>query len=253
MYQLGLVSVSFRSSPVETVVQAAVQAGLGCIEWGSDVHCPPEDEQRQQQIAALQKCYGIGCCSYGTYFRLGIHPVEELPAYIRAAKNLGTDVLRLWAGHQSPWDFTAQDKEKLFADSKAAAKMAEQAGVKLCLECHKKTYTETAESALELLQTVDSPAFGMYWQPNQSRSIAENLENAAALKDYVNRIHVFQWKGKEKYPLDRGLEEWRQYLQILPRELPLLLEFMPDDSLSSLDREADTLRRLTLRIYQEEP
>jgi len=248
MYQLGLVSVSFRQESAENVIKAAAQAGLSCIEWGSDVHAPCDDEMGLQEIALLQKQYGITCCSYGTYFRLGLNGIEELPAYIRAAKLLGTDTLRLWAGKQSPWDFSQEDKEKLFTDSKAAAKMAEEAGVTLCLECHMKTYTETAETALELVQAVDSPAFRMYWQPNQRRSMEENIENAKLLKDYVNHIHVFQWKLKERFPLAEGMDEWKTYLSQFTGHRHLLLEFMPGNTLAELPTEAASLRRIVERM-----
>ena len=139
----------------------------------------------------------------------------------------------------------AEEKEKLFADSKAAASLAEQAGVKLCLECHKKTYTETAEAALELLTVVNSPAFEMYWQPNQSRSQEENVANARALKNYVNHIHVFQWKEKERFSLEEGLEEWKAYLGEIPGDRCLLLEFMPNDTLEELPTQTAALRKLT--------
>ena len=244
MKQLGLVSVSFRPESPETILKAAKDAGLGCIEWGSDVHAPCGEPEKLEEIRTLQSVYGISCCSYGTYFRLGVTPLEELPAYIQAAKTLGTNILRLWAGKQSPWDFSAEDKARLFADSKAAAEMAEQAGVVLCLECHMKTYTETAESALELMQAVNSPAFRMYWQPNQHRSVEENVANAQALRDYVNHVHVFQWKGKERFSLAEGAEEWKTYLAAFGPEHALLLEFMPDDNIATLKSEADALRQI---------
>ena len=41
-YQCGLVSVSFRPNSPEEILIAMQKAGLTCIEWGSDVHCPPE-------------------------------------------------------------------------------------------------------------------------------------------------------------------------------------------------------------------
>ena len=244
MDRRGLVSISFRQENPETIIKAAKAAGLSCVEWGSDVHAPWDDESCLQRIAELQREYGMSCCSYGTYFRLGITPLEELPGYIRAAKLLGTDTLRLWAGKQSPWEFSQEDKEALFADSRAAAKLAEEAGVTLCLECHMKTYTETAESALELLQEVDSPAFRMYWQPNQKRTVEENVANAQKLKSYVNHIHVFQWKGKARFPLEVGLEEWKTYLAQFAGDHHLLLEFMPGDTIAELPREAAALRKI---------
>ena len=41
MYEnIGLVSVTYRRLPAEAVVRLAKDAGLACIEWGSDVHVP---------------------------------------------------------------------------------------------------------------------------------------------------------------------------------------------------------------------
>ena len=41
-YNLGLCSVSFRKHTPEEILRAMKDAGLSVIEWGSDVHCPPE-------------------------------------------------------------------------------------------------------------------------------------------------------------------------------------------------------------------
>jgi len=116
------------------------------------------------------------------------------------------------------------------------------------LECHMKTYTETAETALVLVQAVDSPAFRMYWQPNQRRSMEENIENAKLLKDYVNHIHVFQWKLKERFPLAEGMDEWKTYLSQFTGRRHLLLEFMPGNTLAELPTEAASLRRIVERM-----
>jgi hypothetical protein len=62
-------------------------------------------------FAALQQEYGIACCSYGTYFRLGVTPLCELAQYIKAAKILGTVILRLWCGNKNSQDYT--EKENL--------------------------------------------------------------------------------------------------------------------------------------------
>ena len=99
-YKLGLVSVSFRALSPERTLSAVKQSGLSCIEWGSDVHAPKDDIKGLEDIARLQKEYGIVCSSYGTYFRLGVIPVKELEDYIKAAGILGTDILRLWCGNK---------------------------------------------------------------------------------------------------------------------------------------------------------
>lgn len=240
-YNFGLVSVSFRPYSPEEILIAMKNAGLTCIEWGSDVHCPPE---KAEEIAALQEKYGITCCSYGTYFRLGVTPIEELPAYITAAKILGTDILRLWCGNKDSGEHTENEKAALFAACKQAAKIAEESGVVLCMECHINTYTNTKESALELMQAIDSPAFRMYWQPSQYVSETENLAYAKLLAPYSEHLHVFNWKWEEKFPLADGADTWKQYLACFPRNKHLLLEFMPDGKLETLAREARALKEI---------
>lgn len=240
----GLVSISFRPLTVEQLAAVTAEAGLSCIEWGSDVHAPYDDTARLQEIVALQQRYGLTCCSYGTYFRFGKDDVAQLPGYIHAAKTLGTNILRLWCGEKNPDEYLPEEKEKLFADCKAAATIAEGEGVILCLECHNWTYTQTKEGALELMEYVNSPAFRMYWQPNQFRTIEENIAYATLLAPYTTHIHVFQWKGKEKFPLSDGVEEWRRYLKCFEGEHALLLEFMPDNEVATLPQEAATLRKI---------
>lgn len=237
----GLVSISFRPLDYEQIITQTKKAGLECIEWGSDVHAPCRDTKRLESIAEMQKKVGIFCSSYGTYFRLGTDDTQELPLYIRAAKILGTDILRLWCGSKSTDEYTQEEAQQLFNECKKAAAIAEDAGVTLCLECHSNTYTETKEGALKLMQASCSPAFKMYWQPNQMRSVSENLEYARALAPYITHIHVFQWKGKERFPLASGIAEWKNYLKEIGGEHTLLLEFMPDDRIESLAQEAKAL------------
>ena len=239
-HELGLVSVSFREHTPAEILTAMQSAGLTCIEWGSDVHCPPE---KAAEIAALQKEYGITCCSYGTYFKIGTTPMEELQSYLDAARTLGTTVIRLWCGSKNSEDYREGEKEQLFSLCRQAAATAEKSGVTLCMECHNNTYTNRKEAALELMEAVNSPAFRMYWQPNQYRTQEENLAYAKLLAPYTTHIHVFHWQGKEKYPLQDATDIWRAYLAFF-KDNTLLLEFMPDGKLETLETEAAALREI---------
>lgn len=241
-FRQGLVSVSFRQHTPREILEAMRTAGLSCIEWGSDVHAPCRDTARLSVLAALQNEYGIECCSYGTYFRLGETPLAELTDYIAAAKCLGTDVLRLWCGRKSGADFTEDEKSALLEQCKEAASIAEANSVTLCMECHKKTFTERCEDAVWLMQAVGSPHFRMYWQPFQWLEPQENLQIAKALAPYAVHLHVFNWRGEEKLPLFDAADTWRDYLSAFSKPRTLLLEFMPDGKLETLCREADALR-----------
>lgn len=244
-YKLGLCSVSFRNKTAEEILIAMKKCGLNFIEWGSDVHAPKDDIKRLEEIAELQKKYDVKCSSYGTYFRIGVTPEEELKGYIKAAKILGTDILRLWCGDKNSEDYSAGEKELLFGECKVAAKIAETEGVTLCMECHNNTYTNAKDSALELMRAVETKHFRMYWQPNQFKNEEENIQYAKQISPYTENIHVFNWKGNEKYPLADAKDIWKSYLSCFDDDKNLLLEFMPDDKIETLQGEADALKEIT--------
>lgn len=249
MYQLGLVSISFREHSPKELITAVKKAGLSCIEWGSDVHAPCDDEARLHEIAAAQQAAEISCCSYGTYFRFGKDSPVELLNYIKAAKILGTNIIRLWCGTKGSDEYTADELEALYTNCRKAARIGEENGVVFCMECHNGTVTDRKESALALMQAVDSPAFRMYWQPNQLRPQEENMAYAKLLSSWTEHLHVFNWDCPnggplEKYPLVEAVDTWKGYLTRIPGEHCLLLEFMPDDKLETLRTEADALRKI---------
>lgn len=247
MYTCGLVSVSFRQNTVEEIVHAVKEAGLSCIEWGSDVHAPCQDTEKLYRIHDLCQRENIGICSYGTYFRLGQSPLSELSSYIDAAGILGTKILRLWCGVKGYGEYTESEWALLIRDCKAAAKMAEEKSVILCLECHHHTATDCVEGTLRLMKEVDSAHFKMYWQPNQYRTQDENVDYARQIAPYVTHIHVFNWDGDHRYPLGDGAEMWKEYLATWKDGHTLLLEFMPDDSINSLQEETKALLQIAGR------
>lgn len=243
-YELGLVSISFRGHSPEEIIKAVKEAGLSCVEWGSDVHAPCRDTEKLREIARLQREYGIRCSSYGTYFTLGRTPLTELVDYIAAAKILGTNILRLWGGTQKGEDMTAEERSAFTNICREAAAIAEEHGVILCLECHMRSITETPAYGVALMEAVNSSAFRMYWQPFQWLDPEGSLSVAKAYAPYAEHIHVFNWKGSQKLPLSEAAEDWKRYLTAFTVPRTLLLEFMPDDRLETLPVEAEALRAI---------
>ena len=243
-YELGLVSVSFRPYSPKEILEAAKEAGLSCIEWGSDIHAPCADIARLKEIAAMQKEYGIYCSSYGTYFRLGETPTEKLVDYIHAAKILGTDILRLWCGKKSGKEMGEEERRNMLSVCRSAAQIAQQHEVTLCLECHYNTFTENPDDAVWLMNTVSSSNFRMYWQPFQYQSAKENIANAMKIAPFAEHIHVFHWEGDRMLPLADAVAQWREYMKKFSGPRTLLLEFMPKGTTAELTTEADALRMI---------
>ncbi len=242
--KIGLVSVSFRQNTPREIIEACSALGISAIEWGSDIHAPADNMSRILEIAKLQVEYGIKCSSYGTYFRVGVNKTEDIYAYIKAARLLGTHILRIWSGNKASSDCDENDRAALFAECKRLAEIAEGENVTLCTEFHGGTYTDTAKSTLELLEAVNSESFKTYWQPNQYRTVGENLSWAEMVSDVTENIHVFNWESNKKYPLSDAEDVWRQYMSLFSGKQYALLEFMPDGKIESLRAEAEALRHI---------
>lgn len=252
MFKSGVVSVSFRPNSVDEIIKAASEAKLTLIEWGSDVHAPAGDVQLSEKIKADSEASGIKTVTYGSYFRVGVTPNEEFPKYLESAKALGASVIRIWA-YRSVKATEGEEWDKVVSDAKEICKMAEPYGIKVCLECHNGSITEDYRTALAFLKDVNHELFGMYWQPNQLKSLEYNIDAAKALAPYVEALHVFHFINNEKAPLSKGASDWEKYLAIFKDALgekciPAYLEFMPDDKIETLGREAATLNALLLKF-----
>ncbi len=244
MIKSGLVSISFRPYTPLEIMQACIDSGLKYIEWGSDVHAPADDLQKIQDIVNLQKQYGIECCSYGTYFRVGKDSVEDIRKYITAAKALGTNVLRIWCGTESSCDYSECQTQELIDDCKALAAIAAEENVTLCTEFHPGTFTDCHEKVLMLCDAVNSPNFKTYWQPNQHEDLAWNIKSSMSVAPIATNIHVYNWAGSSRYPLAEAAQEWQKYFNAFDGSHFALLEFMPDDKIETLKSEASALKTI---------
>ena len=240
---LGLVSVSFRNLTIEEIITEVKKLNLTHIEWGSDIHAPVLAYENADKICKLCKESGISV-SYGTYFRFGKNPVEEIRDYIKTAKTLGAKILRVWCGVKGHAEYTEEELNNIYDDCKKASLIAQQEGVILATECHNWTLTDCKESAIKLLNAVNSPSFKTFWQPNQFKTFEENLDYAKAVAKNTITVHCFNWKDSEKRPLLNAINEWKAYASCFNNDTPFLLEFMPDDSLQSLRVEANTLNNI---------
>ncbi len=254
MFRTGLVSISFRQNTVEEIVAAVREAGLQEIEWGSDVHVLPGNEQRTAAVRELMEQNGLRTAAYGSYYELGksTNPQADFAPYLQTAIWLGAPVIRIWAGNKDSAQLSEAEWDALANEARLLARMALEQGVKISLECHPYTLTDDYEASLRFLQLVDCEGLTMYWQPNQNCSFAYNLLAAKALAPDTTNLHVFSWDMVngvlERYPLSRHQERWKEYLNIFAStggSHALLLEFMHDDRLETLKETAATLLEWT--------
>ncbi len=245
----GVCSVSFRNHSPEEIIDAVAEAGLDGIEWGSDVHVAPGDIENAKRITALMKEKGLKNLSYGTYFGVDQLEFEKFEDHLKTADALETDILRIWPPSKRINEFYAGGYGTCVRFMKRIAKKAAEYGKTVCFEKHHGTLTESTEETLRFLGDINKDNVKMYWQPNHYENFNANLCSVRELSHYVENVHVFNWRGEERLPLKEAVVDWREYYSVLDSESgdsrrSYLLEFMPDDKLTSLKASAEALRKI---------
>lgn len=235
----GLTSVTFRKKSAEEIVRLAREARLDGIEWGGDVHVPPNDLKNAGRVGDLTRKAGLSVLSYGSYYRLGegdFSPVSE------AAEALGCKTIRIWM----PWN--EPDYEKLYSEAQKAADGAEKRGQTLCFEFHGGTAADGVESTLKLLRFFGRENLRTYWQPPywDKNWSAKRAGELPALAPFVRNLHVYHWTGEEndRRPLSEGAADWKAYFSALCGAECALLEFVRKDDEAQFMKDAKTLREL---------
>lgn len=255
----GLCSVTLRNHSPREIIQLASEAGLEGIEWGGDIHVPPGDLATARSVRQQTRDAGLEIISYGSYYRLSHHAPDSMlfASVLETAVALQAPFIRVWAGTKSPEKTSDAEQGEIVADAVRIASLAQSAGVKVAMEFHANTLTETLASTQALLQAANHPNLFTLWQPiywGDSATTATNETILQALLPHLAHLHVFHWEQKtpgvtERFPLTHGEAAWKQYLTLLTINtndtVPtrwLCLEFVADDSPANLSADVATLK-----------
>jgi sugar phosphate isomerase/epimerase len=253
MIRPGLLSVTFRKLQPSEIVALAVDAGLGGIEWGGDVHVPHGDLRVAREIGGLTADAGLATPCYGSYYRLaddsGKSP--QWDAVRDSALALGTPLIRVWAGGRGSADAKDADYGKVAEEALRVADDAAGHGLKVALEYHDNTLTDSRASAIRLLKLAEHPALRTLWQPPNGAAFGECAGSLEEVLDRLENLHVFSWNklpdgSIERLALVAGEECWRQYLRIADKaegDRWALLEFVRNDDPAQMLEDAAVLRR----------
>ncbi|MBR5446466.1 MAG: TIM barrel protein [Clostridia bacterium] len=248
MFTPGLVSITFRSLNKPELCGLMKECGLTAVEWGGDVHVPSGSSQDIADACSLSADHGIRITAYGSYWKAWENTDASLAAVrqdLGCARAIGARLMRVWAGQKGSADISAAERANVVLALQDACAAAADSGLTITLECHNWTLTDDWRSALQLLEEVNRPNLKLYWQPNQFRDTAYNLEALRRELPYITNVHVFSWEGKEHFPLAHHEAIWRQYLDILAgssRDHDLLLEFMHNNEPAQLATDAAVLK-----------
>ena len=245
MLNQGLVSVTFRKHTVAEVADIAKKAGLDCIEWGGDIHVPPNDSEAVSNAKNASRDAEIKIVSYGSYYNC-LGSDEDTTLQVKTAAALGAPNIRIWAGKLWSSDCDDSARAEVVHGIKNVCKYAADYGMTVSPEFHGGTLTDTIESALRLYDEVAEENFRLYWQPNQFEDDEYNIRALRSVLPYLSNVHVFSWKGSDMFPLANGEKMWLKYIDMIRsdgHDHNLLLEFVCDGSPDQLYRDAETLHK----------
>ena len=188
----GLVSVTFRQKSIGEICEICRAAELSAVEWGGDVHVPPENIAAAREARRLSRDYGLGICSYGSYWRTG----DGRDAFMRnleAAEELGAPVIRVWWGRTGSAETAEAVRREWMEEMRIACRKAEKAELQVAPEFHPGTLTDTPGSLERLLrETADIPNLRYYWQPRWDWPEETRLETL----DKLSAVPNSAWSGQ---------------------------------------------------------
>jgi len=249
MLTSALCSITFRKLTPHEIINLCVKSKIQAIEWGGDVHVPHGDLSTARLVRKETEAAGLQVSAYGSYYRCDEDQVR-FQEVLASAKELGTSVIRIWAGNKGSADAAQEERIATATAIRQAVGSAKEEGITVALEYHGGTLTDTMESTHQLLQEVHHPDLKIFWQPRTGGTFEQDIRELEAALPYLSNVHCFHWNltdSIERLALADGLNPWMEYLKIIRKaegDRFITLEFVRDDSPDQLKEDAETLHQL---------
>ncbi len=172
MFRLGVISDEV-SQDFERVMQVLQEFGVPTVEPRSVWDKNPQqlEDEDIARMKALMAQYGIECCSIATPFlKCDVGDAEQYAEHLgilrrclALAQELGAPVIRTFVFWRTG---PARDVWQRLLDAyEEPVKLAEEAGVTLCLENEASTHLATAQETAEFCAAVNHPRVRAIWDP----------------------------------------------------------------------------------------
>ncbi len=249
MLNTGLVSITFRQLSVERIIELCLASGLESIEWGADIHLPPDNLKKAEHVRQMTLDAGLFSSAYGSYYRPGDDDSASFEAILDVAETLGAPIIRVWAGSRSSQDADERYWQTVIDNARRIVEQASERNIIVSLEHHENTLADTPGTTMKLLNAIQSDYMRSHWQPPHSANLDSKKESLSRLLAYVTNIHVFHWNPstRERYALQDGSSDWAEYINMLrgsSQQHVLSLEFVRADSEEQFLADAKTLQTL---------
>lgn len=229
MIKPGLVSITFRKLPPETIIALAMENTLAAIEWGGDIHVPHGNIAVARSVAKMTRDSGLKTAAYGSYYHLIESKSQglEFRTVLDTAVELEAPLIRIWPGGIASSQADDNYRKLAIEETQAIAQLAAKQNITIAFELHRETLTDTGRSALQLLDAVNCPNVKSLWQPITESSHQNNLRNIELIAPYLTNVHIFYWAPitYDRRMLSEGIDHWREYLKKSPHWATIVMGF----------------------------
>lgn len=246
----GIVSATFKKESPAFVIEAAKAAGLKAVEWSENWHVAPGDTEAAAELYRKTQDAGLAVAAYGSYYKLGVEedPVSRFDQSLRTAYALHAPIIRIWGGEKASRDITEPEWDEMVDEARRAAAAADEMNIKVALEWHRNTLTDTNESAGRFLTDVNHRNLYCLWQPTQALSMQQRTAGLDMLEQRgkLLNLHVYYWEEDGRHPFAEGVDAWRTYLDHVKgsEDRYALMEFVKGDSREQLIADAKCFEEL---------
>ena len=199
--KLGVNSVLFGNWDVESAFKYTAMAGYDGIELGAIPSMADHlDLTRWRELAptirGLAQDYGIAVLA----MEQSRQDPDLMELAYQAAAEIGIPIVNCGPGGKSEEPGSLQQSIDSIG---ALADRAAHYGVTLCVKAHVGAAIYNTPTTLQLMQAIDSPAFGVDMDPSHIHRAGENpVEAIAAVISRVKHVHVRDCKGRQRNPGD---------------------------------------------------
>ncbi len=194
--KLGCNTVLFGMADLDAALEHVAWAGFDGVELaalpGMADHIDPErDPERARDIVVRAGELGIDLVA----IEAGGNPERQQRCF-DLARSLGAPTVCVGSGGKpddaSSWRDTI---DRL----RGMAKAAERAGVTMAVKPHVGAAIYSTATALKAAQEIDSPAYGVNWDPSHLyRNNEDLLQSVTALVSYIRHVHFRDCLNREQ-------------------------------------------------------
>ena len=222
-FKVILSTIAYRERLLDDALEAAHKLGFEGIElWGREPHLSERyDESRVRAARKMIQAKELTVPVLGSYLRMGATAAPsdetiELHDTLHIARQLKTEMVRVWMSDISAAKATPKVWEKAITEARHACDCAAKLGLCLVAELHDNTLLNTSDNAIRAVNEIERDNFRLTYTAG-SRADGEDAEvRLCKVLPYVAHVHARNFAALSprsevppiRAPLGQGLVDY---------------------------------------------